>query len=115
MASTLIVMALALLVGSAGAGDTQRSRKPKPVTHTVTIDASSFSPSTLSIAPGDSVIWVNKDLIPHTATSASKKTGAFDSGTILAGKSWKHTFKEKGELAYVCLFHPTMKGTLRIR
>jgi len=113
VAATLIVMALALLVGGAGAGEAQSPRKPKPVTHTVTIDASSFSPSALTIAPGDSVIWVNKDLVPHTATS--QKKGAFDSGTIAAGKSWKHTFKAKGDLAYLCLFHPTMKGSLRIK
>jgi plastocyanin len=110
---TLTVVALALLLGSAGPGAAQKPEKPKPVTHVVTVDASSFSPSTLTIAPGDTVAWVNKDLIPHTATS--KKQGAFDSGTIVAGKSWTHTFTAKGELAYVCLFHPTMKGTIRVR
>jgi putative membrane protein len=91
----------------------QDSRKPKPVTHTVTIDASSFRPSTLTIVPGDSVVWINKDLIPHTATS--QKQGLFDSGTIPAGKSWRRTFTDKADLAYICLFHPTMKGSLRVQ
>ena len=101
---------LALLVCSAGTVDGQKGRKP--VTHTVTIDATSFQPASLTLKPGDSVVWVNKDIIPHTATS--QKTGVFDSGTIAAGKSWKATFTTKGQHAYVCLFHPTMKATLRV-
>ena len=113
MGRTLLAMGLALLAGGASPSVIQRSQKPKPVTHTVTIDASSFRPSTLTIAPGDSVVWVNKDLIPHTATS--QKQGLFDSGTIPPGKSWTRTFKDKADLAYLCLFHPTMKGRVRIR
>ena len=92
-------------------GATQRP--PKPVIHTVTIDAASFSPASLTIRPGDTVHWVNKDLIPHTATAAGK--GGFDSGSIAPGKWWRHTFKTKGTLPYVCTFHPTMKGKLEIR
>lgn len=89
---------------------TRKSKSAKPATHTVTIDATRFSPETLTIKPGDTVVWINKDLIPHTASSQG-----FDSGTILAGESWRYTFKSKGELSYACLFHPTMKATLRIR
>ena len=111
MARRLLLVVLALLLCGAGAEAVQKKRKP--VTHTVTVDATSFSPAKLSVAPGDSVIWVNKDVIPHTATS--QKPGIFDSGTILAGKSWKHTFKTGGEIAYICLFHPTMKATLRVK
>jgi plastocyanin len=49
----------------------------------------------------------------HTATST--KAGVFDSGTIVTGKSWKNTFKTAGEFAYVCQFHPTMKGTIVVK
>lgn len=87
-------------------------RASKPAVHTVTIDATSFSPAALTIRPGDTVEWVNKDVIPHTATAAQK--GGFDSGEIAAGKSWRHTFKSKGIVPYVCTFHPTMSGGLRV-
>jgi len=110
VAKRVIVMAVALLLCGAGAGAAQKARKP--VVHTVTIDAARFEPASLAIAPGDSVLWVNKDLIPHTATST--KAGVFDSGTIAPGKSWKRKFAAKAELAYICEFHPTMKGALRI-
>lgn len=107
-----LVIVLALLVSSAGTV-AQQPNKPKAVTHTVTIDATSFRPASLTVNPGDSVVWVNKDVIPHTATSA--KSGVFDSGTIETGKAWKQTFTAKGEIPYVCQFHPTMKGTIRVR
>ena len=43
--------------------------KPKPKTHTVTIEAMRFQPETLTVAAGDTIVWVNKDVVPHTATS----------------------------------------------
>jgi plastocyanin len=109
-----LVVALAVCGTWVAAGQKEQKPKPKkPVTHTVTIDATSFKPASLTIAPGDSVIWVNKDLIPHTATS--KKPGIFDSGDIAPGKSWKHTFKTASGVDYVCIYHPTMKGTLAVK
>jgi plastocyanin len=35
----------------------------KPVTHTVIIDGSRFEPETLSVMAGDTVVWVNKDVV----------------------------------------------------
>ena len=90
----------------AAAGD---QRNPK--THTVTIESMRFQPEMLTVAPGDTVVWVNKDLVPHTATS---EAGGFDSKTIQADKSWRHTVRTKGDIAYLCTFHPTMKATLRV-
>jgi plastocyanin len=108
----LLLIVLALLLCGAGTDASQKKAR-KPVTHTVTVDATSFQPAKLTVAPGDAVVWVNKDVIPHTATS--KKAGVFDSGTIATGKSWKSTFKTAGEFAYVCQFHPTMNGTIIVK
>jgi plastocyanin len=81
-------------------------------THTVKIEATRFEPATLTVAPGDTVIWVNADMFPHTATSA---IGAFDSKEIKPGKSWKYVVPKKGLFEYLCSLHPTMKATLRVR
>ncbi len=83
----------------------------KPQTHTVTIQAMRFQPEVLSVASGDTIVWVNKDLVPHTATSAA---GSFDSKDIQADKSWSYTVRTKGDFDYTCTFHPTMKATLRV-
>ena len=114
MSITILLAVLALLTGSAGpdAADADQ-RKRKPVTHTVTVDATNYRPASLTIAAGDVVVWVNKDIIPHTATQARK--GGFDSGSIEPGASWKHTFEAAGENRYVCRFHPAMRGSIRVK
>jgi plastocyanin len=88
------------------------AERPESKTHTVTIEGMRFQPERLTVARGDTVVWVNKDLAPHTATS---KDGVFDSGTIQAEKSWRFTAREKGEFGYICTFHPTMTATLRVK
>jgi plastocyanin len=94
--------------GGVGAG-VLGARATTPVTHTVTIDATRYQPARLVVHPGDTVVWVNKDLIPHTATAASK---AFDSKVLAAGASFRFTVKGKGPIDYRCLFHPTMTGRI---
>jgi plastocyanin len=84
----------------------------KPVTHTVTVDAARFSPAELTVKVGDSIVWVNKDIVAHTATTVKP---AFDSEMIEPGKSWRHTVKRKGEFPYICSFHPLMKAVLRVK
>ena len=64
----------------------------KPQTHTVTIEGMRFQPEVLTVAPGDTIVWVNKDLVPHTATS---ETGRFDSKDIQADKSWRYTIRKR--------------------
>jgi plastocyanin len=67
------------------------------------------------------VTWLNDDTQFHTITSGSPSSGGetgnvFDSGlsgaTALTtkGKTFPHTFTEKGEYPYFCQLHPTMVG-----
>ena len=107
------LVAAAIALAAATGVDAGQKEKPKPVTHRVTIDATSFKPASLTIRAGDSVVWMNRDIIPHTATQPGGK--GFDSGTLKSGDAWKHTFRTAGELDYICSFHPTMKGRIEIR
>ena len=70
--SGLIVCAIVVVAGD--------QRKAK--THTITIECMRFQPEVLTVSPGDTIVWVNKD-VPHTATS---KTGGFDSKDIQVDK-----------------------------
>lgn len=79
-------------------------------THTVVIEGMTFQPKTLTVQPGDSVVWMNKDFVPHTATAAAR----FDSGTILIGESWSWTATQPGRFDYVCTYHPGMKATIDV-
>jgi plastocyanin len=94
--------------GGAGMGVFRRGAT-KPATHTVLIDATSYQPAWLAVHRGDTVVWVNRDLIPHTATATSK---AFDSKVLAAGASWRLTVTSTGTTDYRCLFHPTMAGRI---
>ena len=44
--------------------------------NTVTIDNFNFGPNMLTVAPGTTVTWVNRDGEPHTVVSAAASTGA---------------------------------------
>ena len=100
---------LGLIVSAVGAA---AGRQPRPRTHTITMEAMRFQPEVLEVAAGDTVVWLNKDLVPHTATS---KVGGFDSKSIAAARSWRYTVRTKGDIAYICTFHPAMMGMLRVK
>jgi plastocyanin len=84
---------------------------PQPVIHTVTIEAVAFTPPSITVKAGDSIVWTNKDPFPHSVRS---KDGAFDSQPIEADRSWTLTPSSRGELSYICALHPNMTGTIRV-
>src|SRR5688572_33388255 len=86
--------------------------KAAPRVHTVVIEGMRFQPAGLTVAAGDTVVWINRDMVPHTATSASAR---FDSHEIASGKSWTYTVRATGEFGYICTYHPLMKAILRVR
>jgi plastocyanin len=80
--------------------------------HTVIIEGLQFSPQELTVHRGDRIRWVNKDPFPHTVTADSK---LFDSRSIAAEGSWSYRAAKRGEYAYGCTLHPTMKGRIRVQ
>ena len=81
-------------------------------THTVVMEGMRFSPHALRIQPGDTIVFKNNDLVPHTATA--KHPDVFDSGMIKPGESWMLVPKFRTAVPYVCTFHPTMEGRIEI-
>jgi plastocyanin len=104
-----LCMAVTLLVWHAAPLALAAEPRParRPVTHTIIIDAVAYSPSTLVVHQGDTVVWINRDPFPHTATAVD---GTFDSKMIAVGKSWRHVARIPGVHKYACTFHPTVKG-----
>jgi plastocyanin len=99
-----------LVVGTTAVAAPPQKKGAAAAQRTVTIEATAFSPVDTTLKVGDTITWVNRDPFPHTATAR----GAFDSNTIRAGKSWTWRATKTGEFAYVCAFHPTMKGRVRV-
>lgn len=77
--------------------------------HRVVIEEMRFVPARLTVAPGDTVTWINRDFVPHTATAADS---SWDSGTLEQGDRWSLVVEDGGSIDYTCLFHPTMSGRL---
>jgi plastocyanin len=104
------VLLVAALPGLSSCGS--QPGAPPHTTHTVSLEGVSFQPADLTVNVGDTVVWVNKDPFPHTATASGAH---FDSKEIPAEKSWTYTPTAAGEFPYVCTYHPTMKGMLRVK
>ena len=96
-----LVLLLASLAGSSS----------PPRTHTVEIRGMEFHPAALTVAPGDTVVWINRDIVPHTATAKA----TWDTGTLTQGATGRYIAAHPGTVRYICAFHPTMLGTLIIR
>lgn len=115
MNARAVVAALALSLVAClllPAADVAGAASAAPRVHTVLIEGMRFQPEGLTVTAGDTVVWINRDLVPHTATSAS---GRFDSNEIAPGKTWSHVFRSSGEFSYICTYHPLMKAILRVR
>jgi plastocyanin len=69
----------------------------------------SFSPGTVTVSPGEAVIWNFQAL--HTSTSDSQ-TGpeVWDSGFLSSG-TFSHTFTTPGSYPYYCAIHSSPGGT----
>lgn len=78
----------------------------------------SFSPSSVSIKPGDTVQWVWKSKsMPHSVTSGNGvSNGLFDSGVQQSNTfTFSHTFPIAGTFPYFCTVHAQfMKGTVTV-
>jgi plastocyanin len=76
-------------------------------TQEISIAGFNYSPADITIEPGTTVVWTNKDTVPHTVTAPD-----FTSGTLNSGDSYSHVFANDATIEYSCSFHPQMKGKI---
>lgn len=79
--------------------------------HTVIIENMAFTPNEIEIRKGDTIVWINKDLVPHTVTSTK---GEFESGSISPNQHWSNRIKSSENLDYRCSFHQNMTAKIKI-
>jgi plastocyanin len=79
--------------------------------HTVEIKQMKFQPAELIVQKGDTVVWVNNDLVPHDVTEELKK--AWTSSLMPVGASWSMVVNESAN--YYCSIHVVMKGKLMVQ
>ena len=71
-----------------------------------------FVPERLEVAAGDTVVWTNHDVVPHTVTASQAKV---ESGEIAPNNTFRFVARRKGEMPYLCRLHPVMKGLLVVK
>jgi len=96
---------------SGGGGSTSAASSTSSAS-SVSMAGRAFSPGTVTISAGGSVTFRNDDDRAHTVTADD---GAFDSGPIGEGGSWKRTFKQAGTFSYLCAIHPDMTGEVVVK
>ncbi|HKU05726.1 MAG TPA: cupredoxin domain-containing protein [Bradyrhizobium sp.] len=69
-----------------------------------------FVPAEISAKVGDTIEWVNKDVLVHSATA---RNGDFDVN-IPPKKTVSSVLKKAGTVEYYCRYHPNMKAVLKI-
>ncbi len=76
-----------------------------------------FTPQTLTVHVGDTVVWKNGSALTHTVTDVPKLASTagdarlpkgakpFNSGYLDPGRSYSHTFTVPGTYHYFCIPH----------
>ncbi len=101
-------LAAALLIAIAGAAPAGGTAAPRTVT--VIVDQLAFGAVPANLRVGDTIRWVNRDLFQHSATSK----GHFDIN-LPPGAQRNMRLTKAGHFAFICKFHPGMKGDLTVR
>ena len=78
-----------------------------PQRHIIQIVAFAFQPPQITVSSGDTLVWVNNDIVPHFLNIAE---GQWQSPVIEEGQSWEMVVDQAGSYAYLCVFHPKMTG-----
>jgi plastocyanin len=76
---------------------------PPPQDLIIDEDFFAFLPYEVTIDPGTTVVWINKERAKHTATS--DEDGIFDSGDQDLGDAYEFTFTTPGDYPYFCRYH----------
>ncbi|MFA6112675.1 MAG: cupredoxin domain-containing protein [Sphingomonas sp.] len=81
---------------------------PAAQSYTITMANMSYGRIPTGLKVGDTITWVNRDTVLHTATA---RDHSFDL-RIAPGKSAKLTLQKPGNIAFFCTLHVAMRGTL---
>ena len=73
----------------------------------VTIDKLEFAPAEVNAKVGDTIEWVNKDALAHTATATNNDWNV----NIAPHQSGRVVMTKPGAVDYFCKYHPEHEGT----
>ena len=75
-----------------------------------------YQPNPVNIKVGNAIVWINHDSAVHTVTEGNPANNVpqngFDSGLIIQGRTFRHSFDKQAVVEYHCSLHPTMLGKI---
>jgi amicyanin len=102
--------------GNNMAGMTMAAQNAGNATHTAAVATDAvhiknlaFSPATVTIKAGSTVVWTNDDSIQHDVTFDG---GGIASSVLNHNDTFSHAFLTAGTYHYICSIHPFMHGTV---
>jgi plastocyanin len=100
----------ALLAFAALAGAAASAAPPARPTPVIAMAGMHFGPAPAGLRVGDTILFVNRDIVAHTATA---RDHSFDV-VVQPHQSGRVTLRHGGAIAFSCRFHPTMQGMLQV-
>jgi plastocyanin len=76
----------------------------------VSMENLEISPAVVAAKVGDTIEWINKDVLLHSATA---RNGDFDVN-LPPKKTGSVVLKKAGTVDYYCRYHPNMKATINV-
>ena len=106
---------LGVVFAAGAAADDKEKDKPKEVICEKNKFLVDGKEQALTIRVGESVVWVNKDRVKHTAMSDEGSTTKFDEEIPKEGKSKPVQFTKAGTFKYHCKPHEDMVGSIVVK
>jgi plastocyanin len=101
-------------LGAGGTPAPGTSPAPAGGPYQVVIANFTYSPATLTVPAGASVVWVNHDDMPHTVTSSTRPR-LFASQALDTDDRFEHTFTTPGTYDYFCAVHTHMTARVIVK
>jgi plastocyanin len=92
-------------------GCTSSPEKTIHKVYNVEIKQMQFQPASLTLQKGDTIVWINHDIVPHDVTEGAGKL--WTSGPLAPGKSWSLVVTQSDD--YYCSIHVVMKGKVIVQ
>jgi len=119
-------IALAVLAASLGVACSSKGTEPaadatQPTASSqaaVSLSGLAFTPATVNISAGGTVVWTDNEDVEHTVTAGTNEQpdpSTFDM-VLTSGKTFSHTFSAPGTYSFFCRRHPlNMQGQVIVR
>lgn len=107
----LLWLGLNLLLGCQSQQQEANAKNLVPETHVIEIKQMKFVPDQITVQPGDSIKWINKDIVSHNV--AEEESELWKSNTLETGDTF--SIKVNKTASYLCTLHPVMKGIITFK